>query len=217
MRLMLVAVLVAAAVGYALARFFLAYPRSAAGYQHLSRREVHFLTRAGEALFPPGGEIPESGAEADVAVYVDRFVGASHPRMRRLMRMLFFLMEQATFFLPAPGRGGMRRFSSLSLPQREAVIEAWSASRFFARRIVFSSLRAILTMAYLNAPAVMRRLRVAPYAIETPICEADLLYPRIGRGPESIPYTRADLGPPSDGTPLDLDGPLLPAYREEAG
>ncbi len=216
MRPMLVPALVAALAGYALARFFLGYPRCAGGFRHLATREAFFVSQAAEALFPPGGAIPESGAEAGVAAYVDRFVGASQPRMRRLMRMLFFLVEQVTFLLPAPGRGGMRRFSSLSLIQRQAVIEAWSSSRFFARRLVFSSLRAILTMGYLNAPAVMRRLRVAPYAFETPICEADLLYPPIGRGPESSRYTRADLTPPSDGQPIDLDGPLLPAYREDA-
>ena len=39
-------------------------------------------------------------------------------------------------------------------------------------------------------------------------------FPRIGSGPESIEFERADLTPPSEGAPLALDGPLHPAYRE---
>ncbi len=212
---MLVAALIAAAVGYALARFAFGYPRPRERFEHLARREAYFLDRAAEALFPRGGEIPESGTDVGIARYGDRFLAVSHPRTRLLMRLLFAFVEHATLLFPAPGWGGMRRFSSLSLEQRMAVLEASRKSNVFFRRLAFSSLRAILTMGYLGAPVVMRRLRLAPYAIDTPVCEADLLYPAIGRGPESIPYTRADLTPPSDGTPLNLDGPLHPGYAED--
>ncbi len=81
-------------------------------------------------------------------------------------------------------------------------------------RIVFTSLRAILTMGYFAAPPVLRALQLAPYDIPTPVTEADLLYPPIGKGRDAIRWTRADLTPPSDGQPLDLDGPLHPAYAE---
>jgi hypothetical protein len=133
------------------------------------------------------------------------------------MRLLFFLVEHATLVAPAPGWGGWRRFSSLSPEQRIAALDGWRTSRHFARRLVFTSLRAILTMGYFSHPPVLRQLRVAPLAIETPVCEADLLYPPIGRSPEAIRWSAADLTPPSDGTPVDLDGPLHPAYAERAG
>ena len=55
---------------------------------------------------------------------------------------------------------------------------------------------------------------MAPYAIDTPVCEADLVYPRVGASRDSIALTAADLTPPSDGTPLATDAPLMHRYRE---
>ena len=46
-------------------------------------------------------------------------------------------------------------------------------------------------------------------------CEADLLYPRIGASRESITLTRVDLTPPSDGSPIPLDGALAPGYAPD--
>jgi hypothetical protein len=93
-----------------------------------------------------------------------------------------------------------------------AALEGWRTSRFFARRVVFTSLRAILTMGYIAHPPVLRELGLAPYAIETPVCHADLLYPPVGAPREAVPYGPEDLTPPSDGTPLRLDGPLHRDY-----
>jgi hypothetical protein len=208
-RLVLAAVLAAV-----VARVLLGYPRGGARYRHLSRRQVAFLNAAGDAIFPRGGAIPASGSDADVAGYTDRWLAVSRLRIRVLMHLLFFLVEHATLVFPAPGWGGWRRFSSLSPEQRIAVLEAWRTSRYFPRRLVFTSLRAVLTMAWFAHPPVMRQLRVAPLAIATPVCEADLLYPPIGRPLDAIRYGPADLTPPSDGTPLDLDGPLHPAWAE---
>jgi hypothetical protein len=120
---------------------------------------------------------------------------------------MLLLVEQATIFFPAPGRGGLRRFSALDLAQREMALRGWSSSRLFQRRFVFMALRAVLTMGYLGHPAALSHLQLGPYAFDSPICEADLLYPPIGAGPEAIRYSRADLTPPSDGTPLPLDAP----------
>lgn len=209
--LLLAGLLLGAAV-----RCFKGYPRGGARYRHLSRREVAFLNAAGDATFPRGGAIPASGSDADVAGYVDRWLAASRPRIRALLHLLFLLVEHATLLFPAPGWGGWRRFTALSPEQRIAVLEGWRSSRYFPRRLVFTSLRAVLTMAWFAHPPVMRQLRVAPLEIPTPICEADLLYPPIGRSPDAIRYTPADLTPPSDGTPLDLDGPLHPAWAERS-
>ena len=198
-------------------RVFAGHPRAAAHYRHLARREVAFLNAAGDATFPRGGAIPASGSDADVAGYVDRWLAVSTRRIRALMHLLFFLVEHATLVAPAPGWGGWRRFSSLSPGQRIAVLDGWRTSRHFARRLVFTSLRAVLTMGYFSHPPVLRQLRLAPLEIETPVCEADLLYPPIGRPVQAIRFGPADLTPPSDGTPVDLEGALHPAYAERAG
>jgi hypothetical protein len=181
------------------------------------RGEADFIANAADAMFPPGGAIPYSGVEADLPGYTDRLVTASHPRIRLGMHALFFLVEHATVFFPAPGAGGRRRFSSLDRDQQVAALEGWEESGFFPRRVVFTSLRSILTLGYFAYPPVLRQLRLAPLAIDTPICEADLLYPPIGGKPEAIRLTREDLAPPTTpGLPLDLDGPIHPPYAEEA-
>jgi hypothetical protein len=208
----LLAILLGFAAGAATRRVFLGYadPRRGA----LAPREVALVAAASEALFPAGGPIPESGLDADVPGFVARYVAAVPPRMRLLMRLLFLLIEHATLVFPAPPPGGRRRFSSLSQAQRVASLDGWRRSPLFPRRLVFTSLRAMLSMGYFASPAVLRRLRLAPLDVETPVLQADLLYPPIGQPRSEIRWNGADLTPPSDGRPLDLAGPLHPAYRE---
>ena len=207
-------IVLAVAAAWGLARVFAGYPRPAAACRVLAPREVALLDAAAQATFPPGGAIPPSGRDADVPSYTDRWLEVLHPRMRLLMRLLFFLVEHATLFFPAPGPRGWRRFSSLSPEQQVVALEGWRSSRLFPRRLVFASLRAILTMGYFAHPPVLRQLGLAPLAIETPVCEADLLYPPIGRGPDAIAHGLSDLTPPSEGVPLDPDGPLHPGFAE---
>ena len=200
------------ALGYGWARLFAGYPRPEAGIQVLAAREVAFLDAAAQATFPPGGAIPASGREAGIPAYTDRWLQALQPRMRLLIRLLFCLMEQATLFFPAPRPRGFRRFSSLSLEQRATALESWRTSRLYPRRLVFESLRAILTMGFFSHPPVLRQLGLAPLDIETPVCEADLLYPPIGRDPEAIVFTASDLGPRTEAEPLGSGTPLHPRY-----
>jgi len=197
--------------GYAASRLLLGYPRPAARPLLLSRPELAVVEAAAEAFFPPGGAIPLSGREVRIPDFVDHYMAAVPRRLRILMRMLLLLVEHGTILFPAPGGllgGGMRRFSRLSPEQRTAVLGGWQQSSLFARRLVFVSLRAILTLGYLASPAVLRALGLAPRDIPTPVCEADLLYPRIGALPSSIRFRASDLTPPSDGTPLGPSGPL---------
>ena len=211
------ALVLVAASAYALSRIFLGYPRPSSRAVRLCRSELALVSAAAETLFPPGGAIALSGQEAGTAGFVDFYAGTVPRRLRILMRMLFFLVEHATLFFPAPGGllgGGMRRFSGLSPTQRAAALEAWEHSSLFFRRFVFTSLRAILTLGYLSSPAVLRALGLAPREIPTPICEADLLYPRVGALPSMIPLRAKDLTPPSDGTPLGPAGPLRRDYAE---
>ena len=205
----------AALVGLAGRRLLGRYPAPARPPQALARRELATLEATSNVLFPPGGAIAPSGAEASVAAYVDRLVAASQPRQRLLIRALLFLVEHGTVFFPAPGGWrGLRRFSSLDGEQQVAVIDDWQHSGWFLRRLVFTSLRALCTLGYFADPAVLRALRLAPYAIDSPIIEADLLYPRIGAHPSSIAYTAADLSPTEAAPPLDLDGALMSRFVE---
>ena len=211
-------VVIASLVGlaaWAVARLALGYGPRDPAYPRLSAREQAFLRAASDAVFPSGGAIPLSGTEAGALDHVDRFLGGIAPRSRVLIRLLFFLIEHATLFFPAPGWNGIRRFTALSLEQRQAVLDGWGRSRSAARRTIFQSLRAILTMAYFGCPGVLRAIGLAPLAIETPVVDADLLYPPIGQPRTAIRFGVADRDRPWPPTaPLDPHGPLDPAYEE---
>jgi hypothetical protein len=205
-------ILLALFLAYTGWRLLLGYPSPRRSHRIVNAREAAFLDAAAEAIFPPGGPIPLSGRQADLPAYADGFLLSLPSHLRLQVRAMFLLFEQATIFLPAPGRGGFRRFSALDDVQRVAVLRGWSESRVFLRRLAFTALRAVLTMGYLGHPVVMRHLHLAPLDLPSPVCEADLLYPRIGAHPESIQLREADLWT-SDGTPLDPNAPVHPDYR----
>ena len=89
---------------------------------------------------------------------------------------------------PAGTAGGASRRSSPSAAG--AVLEGWRTSRWFLRRLVFTSLRAIVTQGYFADAAVLRALGLAPLAIEAPVTAADTLYPPIGRPKSRDPLLR---------------------------
>ncbi len=195
-------------------RVFFGYAKSERSFEVLAPREVALIESTAEVMFPAGGAIPFSGLDADLPGYADRFLAAIEPGVRRQIRALFALFEHVTLIFPAPGWRGWKRFSSLTFEQREIVLGGWSQSPNFARQLVFTALRAVLTMGYLGHPEVLRHLRLAPYAFESPVTEADLLYPKIGAHPDTIALGESDLTPASDGTPVDLEGPLHARYAE---
>jgi len=208
-------ILLAAALGAALwaaLRALAGYPPRDPGLLALSRREAAFVTAVADAAFPPGGAIPTSGSEAGIPRHLDRYLAAQGSRNRRLMRLLLAFFEHSTLLFPAPGASGFRRFSALSPAQRVAVLEAWSRSSLRVRRIVFTSLRTLLTMGYFESPAVLRATGVAPLAMETPVVDADLLYPRIGFARDTIRWRPEDRERPVSRAPLDPHGPVHPDY-----
>jgi hypothetical protein len=198
------------------------YPQPASRLARLSRREAAFVAAAAEALFPRGGPVPPSGLDAGIPAWTDRWLDALPAATRFLVRCLFALVEHATLLFPAPGWDGWRRFSALDAERRGAVLEGWRTSRSFLRRLVFTSLRAIVTQGYFADAAVLRSLGLAPREIIAPIHAADALYPPIGRPKSALRFAPEQVevhGPldrPPAGEPLGPQGPLDPAYREAA-
>ena len=71
-----------------------------------------------------------------------------------------------------------------------------------------------MSTAYLGNPRVLGTLGLAPKEIQTPVIEADLLWPRIGRAPDQIRYQPGEVSAPGTLPPLDPLGPVAPAYQE---
>ena len=206
--------MLAALVALAVRRAHFGYPPLPPDYARIAPREAAFLRAAVDAAFPSRGAIPVAGSEVDAPRYVDRWFEVLHAGKRFQIRLLFAFFEHATLIFWAPGPRGWRRFSALSLAQRIEVLHGWYASRVFARRLVFTALRSVLGLAYLDHPATLRFLRVAPYDFPTPVLDVDLVYPPIGKGLDEVAHEPGDLTAPSDGTPLALDTPVHPDYLE---
>ena len=196
--IVLVALLVVAV--FLVWRTRLGYPR--ATLRVLGRGEAAFVAAAAETLFPAGAGLPVDGRAADLPAYADAYLAALPVRQQRLIRAMFVLFEQATLLFPARGVGAFRRFSAMNPEQRVRYLEGWARSRLALRRMAFAALKAVLVMGYLGNAANLRALGLEPWSIEPVVCEADLLYPPIGRRREAIRYGRADLSSERPRAPL---------------
>ncbi len=194
-------------------RVFWGYPKRPQGIRLLARGEAAFLAAAADVIFPEGGPLPPSGSEAGVPRYLDGYLRLLPTTQRRLIRMLFFLLEHGTIIFPADGRGGRRRFTRLTLHGQVAYMRSWHAGRYGWQRLVFTAFRAILGTAYLGDGQVLGHLGLGPKRFSTPVIEADLLWPRIGRPPSQISVTRHDLTPIPNTIPLIPSGPTEPGYE----
>lgn len=203
-------------------RLVLGYPRPPARLEAVGPWDAAFLNAAADTFFPADGPLPVAGRDAELAARTDRYLAQLPRRQRLLIRALFMLIEQSTLIFPARGVGAFRRFSSMSPEQREAVIQGWADSGLYLRRTAFSALKAVLIMGYLGHPECRRALGFEPFELDTPVCEADLLYPPIGAPKTSIRFGREDLTAPSDGTPVLAQGrpgdapPAVAGSRENA-
>lgn len=199
-------VLFLALVVFLAIRLFWGYPKPKRSFQIIAPRDVAFLDAAAEVFFPPGEGMPLSGLEADLPGYADDYLAQLPIQKRRLILALFTLFEQGPLLWPARGVGAFRRFSSLDPEQRVRVMQGWSESRLFLRRMAFSALKAVLILGYLGRPESLSSLGFSRWSFDSPVCEADLLYPKIGEGRNQIAYTREDLTEPSAGIPLREGG-----------
>ena len=145
------------ALGALLVRgLYLGYPAPRVPLRWLSRKEQAILAAAADALFPAGGPIPLSGTEAGALPYLDAYVGRVDASQRALMRLLFRAVEHGPWLL------GPRfaRFTRLDPPARIAFLRRLAKSDRYLLRVVFLTLRLMLTMAYLANAEVARRMRM---------------------------------------------------------
>ena len=137
---------------------FLGYPAKGPAITLLTGKEQAIVAACADTLFPPSGPIPLSGTEAGAVVYVDRYIARVHRTQRTLIRLLLQAVEHAPWvFGPRPVR-----FTRLSPAERVLVLRRMSVSRIYFRRVMFLSLRVMLTMAYLANVEVAQRIGMVP-------------------------------------------------------
>jgi len=121
---------------------------------HLSAGQARLVAAAADAFFPPEGPIPRSGEQAGCVAWFDHHLERAARRQRWLIRLMLTFVELAPLFL-GPER---RRFTRAGAAARIAVLERMATSRFYFLRVVFLSLRALMTMAYLADERVIEAI-----------------------------------------------------------
>lgn len=90
-----------------------------AGLKRLSTEEHAFVQAFAETAFPPGGEPPLSGADAELGWFVDDLVDGMEPGMRVDFKLLLHALDDWT----VPRR--LAPFRSLSPEVRQQVLRNW--------------------------------------------------------------------------------------------
>ncbi len=116
----------------------------------LSAAECEIVGALGEVLFPRDNPIGVDWEQAGLAQEVDRLlVEAVDPAMVRPFRYLLRYIQVGALF-----RTGSR-FSQASLEDRKELLAEWSAPGTLKGRLVDSSVKGVLGMAYFNHPDVL--------------------------------------------------------------
>lgn len=215
--LLLVVLVIAAAVGiYARSRLVAGRAGKAPGFAHLRRDEAAFVESVAEVLFPAGGRMAVSGRDALLPQSIDRYLTAL-PRAKRIqIRLLFNVVDRWTLLFPGNEPGGRQRFSSRSAAARVDVLEQLANHPQGLIRLLFTALRSVFVLAYLGHPGNLYGLGLAPFEMRPVVSDCELLFPRVGALPGSIPHGPEDRTDRSRLAPLDPSGPRHRAYARAA-
>ncbi len=155
---LIVGCLVAAVTLVALIRgWFAGYGAARPEAPSLNAKEQAVLLAAADAMFPRGGVLPISGSEAGVLAHIDATFRASPARTRLLLRLLFRFVEHGPWLL------NLRPRLTRQAPERRVeTLRSWAESPLYFLRVTFTSLRTLISLAYLADDRVLRRMGAAP-------------------------------------------------------
>lgn len=111
----------------------------------LPPRETEILDSVAEAMLgiEASGFRPQ---RAGIGVFTDRFLSGAQPIAARAFPVFLVLFDIS------PVLFSFRRFSSMSLGERHGILRGWMTSRFAVKRLGFTVLKAVVTMAYYSNP-----------------------------------------------------------------
>jgi hypothetical protein len=123
--------------------------RPGEGLSVFSTDEWEFVQAAAEAFFPPGGDPPMSGAEADLGNFLDEVLSHFPDRERKGLKLLLQVLDDATIPTHAAA------FRHLELETRTAVLQDWFATDSVLFRSALGSLLLLLSEGYCTHPTVV--------------------------------------------------------------
>jgi hypothetical protein len=142
----------------------LGYPPARREAPLLSAKEQAVIEASADAFFPSGGVLPISATEAGVIPYMNQTIEGAPPQTRLLLRLLFQFVEHGPWLFNLRSR-----FTRQSPEQRVATLQAWAESRFYFLRVTFTSLRTLVSLAYLADQRVIDRIgavsNLAPFEV----------------------------------------------------
>lgn len=140
----------------------------------LSRRQYAAIEALALAYFPPGNGIGLDARQADVAGYLDRYLGLLDPTGRRLIQALIAAFDQGTLLA-----GRLRPVRALDVAATQAYLRGWEESTLAVRRSLALALRSLLAQAYFAHPEVQKAVTNQPPCFAGGL---SLVMPREGRG-----------------------------------
>ena len=120
------------------------------GLQYLAPGEAELLDAMAEALFPPGGDPPLSGADAGITGYLDGVFGDMPDPTGDLLRLLLNSLDDWCRLTSG------RRFAVLSLEARQQRLRNWADHPIPPLRSAVSSLLLFISAGYCGHPDVRR-------------------------------------------------------------
>jgi hypothetical protein len=112
------------------------------GLKVLSEGEAAVVVAVADAYFPPGNPFGRAAVDLDVAGVLDAYLFELFPRERRGIRTLLRGLEAWPRLTLMAGP-----FSTASLPERQAVLQAFDDSAIAERRMLGALLRQLCCMA----------------------------------------------------------------------
>jgi hypothetical protein len=123
----------------------------------LSRRQYAAVEALALAYFPTGNGFGIDARDADVAGYLDRYLGLLDPTGRRLIQALIGAFDQGTLLA-----GRLRPARAMDTAEVQAYLRGWEESGLAVRRSLALALRSLIAQAYFAHPGVQQALSSQP-------------------------------------------------------
>jgi len=126
------------------------------GLEALSDQEYEIVQAMAEALFPPGGNPPQSGSELNLGGFVDAQVASLDVDLRRVMKAGLHAIDDLTILTD----WGLKPFRKHDLERRQQIIAEWETSEAFPKRGLLLLYKWYIGMGFMEHPGMLEVLDI---------------------------------------------------------